>query len=114
MSLGARPIAYRPVYRLSSLLEAERNKARREEALNLLEGYLYRLRDLLDGDSSSSFEEFVQPDERLQLAQGLERSLAWLNEAAHTADAVTLRKMRDDLEYVMASRSHRPFLKTCS
>lgn len=88
------------LFSLTGILEQERNKARREESLNLLEGYLYRLRDLLEGDATSPFHEFVQPEEHARLARGLQDTLTWLHEEGQTADASTLKHMRDKLEYV--------------
>ncbi|KAG8984460.1 lumenal Hsp70 protein [Tulasnella sp. JGI-2019a] len=86
--------------RLTNILEAEAAKSRREEAYNNLEGYLYRLRDLISGDDGTPFKEFVQPAELSSLSRGLDETLQWLNEEADDADATLLWKKRNDLEKV--------------
>lgn len=85
-------------FRLAAILDAERAKVRREEALNHLEGYLYRLRDLLDADSTEPFKQFVQPAEEEKLRDGLEEAIHWMNDEADDADAATMWKKRNDLE----------------
>ncbi|KAG8930515.1 lumenal Hsp70 protein [Tulasnella sp. 418] len=85
--------------RLVAIEAAEKAKARREEAYNHLEGYLYRLRDLLEGDSKSPFMDFSQPAERELLTQKLAEGFEWLAEN-DKADATELWKKRDELEAV--------------
>jgi len=84
--------------RLADLVAGEVAKSRRDEAYNNLEGYLYRLRDLIDGHDDTPFKEFVQPSELTRLSQGLDDTLRWLNHEAETADAELLREKRTHLE----------------
>ncbi|KAG8908955.1 lumenal Hsp70 protein [Tulasnella sp. 403] len=86
--------------RLAEIVDGEQHKARREEAYNHLEGYLYRLRDLLDGDETTPFMEFVQPQEKQALTKGLEEAMAWLHEEGETADATALWNKRQHLETI--------------
>ncbi|KAG8889026.1 lumenal Hsp70 protein [Tulasnella sp. 332] len=86
--------------RLASIVEKEAAKSHRDEAYNNLEGYLYRLRDLIDGDDDTPFKEFVQPKELLSLSKGLAEALDWLNDEADAADAQLLWKKRNDLEKI--------------
>ena len=73
-------------------------KRRTEEARNHLEGYLYRLRDLLDGDSSSPFMEYSKDSERKKLAELHEETLIWMNSEGDEADQITLWAKREALE----------------
>jgi hypoxia up-regulated 1 len=73
-------------------------KRRREESRNLLETYLYRLRDLLDGDSTSPFKVYSEADERNKLSESLQETFHWLSESGDSADTIELWGKRDELE----------------
>lgn len=85
-------------FRLLAIADAEKAKARREEAYNMLEGYLYRIRDLLNGDSGTPFKEFAQPHEQKKLTEGLAETLAWLHDDSDNATADELWAKRNTLE----------------
>lgn len=77
---------------------AEAAVRRHSEALNQLEGYLYRLRDLLEGANDTPFMEFSKPEERETLQQKSAETLEWFNEEAENAEASEIWKRRDELE----------------
>lgn len=85
-------------YRLVSVDQAEMAKRRREESRNLLETYLYRLRDLLDGDSSSPFIVYSKQAERTELSNSLQETFQWLSESGDSADSIELWSKREALE----------------
>ena len=86
--------------RLATIREQEHAKVLREEAVNNLEGYLYRLRDLLDDTitSPSSFKEFVQDSELVKLQDGLVEGTKWMHSEIDKADTNTIWKKRNDIE----------------
>lgn len=74
--------------RLMAIDRLESGKRAREEARNSLEGYLYRVRDLLEDDSTESpFVKCSQQAERKAMEKKLQESFAWLSE--HDDDALT-------------------------
>jgi hypoxia up-regulated 1 len=83
---------------LAAIDSAELGKRKREEARNLLEGYLYRLRDLLDGQDDSPFIEFSKPEEREKLSESLSKTLHWMNEESDDADTNDFWTRRQKLE----------------
>jgi hypoxia up-regulated 1 len=85
---------------LAAIREQERAKVLREEAVNNLEGYLYRLRDLLDDTvtSPSTFKEFVQDSELVKLQDGLVEGMKWMHSEIDKADTATIWKKRNDIE----------------
>ena len=62
-------------------------KRRKEEARNTLEGYLYRVRDLLDEDGETPFRKCSKDNEREAMATKLEETFSWLSD--HGDDAKT-------------------------
>lgn len=72
------------------------------EAINLLEGYVYRVRDLISEAESSEtrFKEFSTEEERAHFKQLLEETADWLHVSGSEADTTTLRAKRQALEYV--------------
>ena len=67
--------------RLLAIDRLEAGKRAREEARNSLEGYLYRVRDLLEDDSTgSSSVGYSQEKERKAMEKKLEESFNWLSE----------------------------------
>lgn len=66
----------------------------------MLEGYLYRLRDYLDGEPTSPFKLYSKAEERKSLERKLEEALAWLNEHGEDAETGELWAQREALEWV--------------
>jgi hypoxia up-regulated 1 len=86
--------------RLVALDNAEATRRRKEEAHNMLEGYLYRLRDYLDGEQSSPFKLYSKPEERKSLERKMEEAFAWLSEHGEGAETGELWAQREGLEWV--------------
>ena len=88
----------------------EAAQRRREEARNSLEGYLYRLRYLLeeadesansgDGDAQAStpFGKCSKPEERKQIGEKVEETLTWLNLDGDDAQLVDFWDKKDEIE----------------
>ncbi|KAG8908730.1 lumenal Hsp70 protein [Tulasnella sp. 408] len=85
--------------RLAEIAAREAAKAKREQAFNLLEGFLYRLRDLLE-DDSNPFHEFAQPDEQARLSDKLATTMSWLHDEGEEAAADVLLAKRAELENI--------------
>lgn len=81
-----------------ALDQAELAKRRREETRNVLETYLYRLRDLLDGDPTAPFIVYSKDQERKQLSVLLEETFRWLSDSGESADVIQLLQKREALE----------------
>lgn len=74
--------------RLVAIDREEAGKRRKEEARNSLEGYLYRVRDLLDDENQETpFKKCSQEKERQAILAKLEEGFEWLHE--HGDDAKT-------------------------
>ncbi|KAG8817653.1 lumenal Hsp70 protein, partial [Serendipita sp. 399] len=86
--------------RLVAVDTAEKLRHKKEEARNMLEGYLYRLRDLLDGDEKSPFMLFSKPEERQKLEEKLKENFRWINDGAEDAEINELWSRRDDMEAI--------------
>ncbi|WRT67203.1 uncharacterized protein IL334_004169 [Kwoniella shivajii] len=87
--------------RLSSIAKFESAKFAREEARNLLEGYLYRLSGLLSPDSESkALHEYATKEERSKLQKSVDSAMEWLGDHAEEADEKTLRAKRADIEAI--------------
>jgi hypoxia up-regulated 1 len=84
--------------RLLFLDDAEATRRRKEDAHNMLEGYLYRLRDYLDGEQTSSFKLFSKPEERKSLERKLEETFAWISVHGEDAETGELWAQREALE----------------
>jgi len=91
--------------RLVALDAAERTQVEREEAVNLLEGYIYRLRDILSEaeHGQTVFKEFSTEEERVALRTLLEETAEWLLTIDADVTTSTLRAKKAALEYVYAS-----------
>lgn len=71
----------------------------REEARNLLEGYLYRLANLLDPDTDNmALQEYSTPEEQDRLRQMKDEAFEWLLENAEGADEKALKEKRFAIE----------------
>lgn len=85
--------------RLLSIASYERRRHNREEARNLLEGYLYRLQGLLNPESENkAMEEYAKPEERDALNKAMKEAFEWLADHAESAEEAVLRKKRTDIE----------------
>lgn len=84
---------------LASIASFEAARTSREEARNMLEGYLYRLTGLLDPQTdNTALQEYSKPDEQDKLRVLKEETFEWLLENAEGADEKTLREKRTELE----------------
>ncbi|GJJ09364.1 hypothetical protein Clacol_003586 [Clathrus columnatus] len=84
--------------RLLTIQRSERSKQQREEQRNLLESYLYRLRDLTGGGEDAPFIIFSKATERDEISHLLDKTSDWLNENGETADLLDLWSKREALE----------------
>ncbi|KAF5391958.1 hypothetical protein D9757_003269 [Collybiopsis confluens] len=86
----------------------EAAKARKEEARNNLESYMYRLRDLLDEENKDTpFKKCSQPSERQALMEKLEETFMWLHDKGDHADTSVLLDKRIALETLEKPIIHR-------
>ena len=83
---------------LRALDNLEVSRQLREEAHNTLEGYLYKIRDLLDDGSETPFMKCSQSSERQALSKKLSETVAWLHDEGETADTLQLWEKRSALE----------------
>ena len=65
---------------------SELAKRRKEEARNALEGYLYRVRDLLDEEGETPFRKCSKEEERQAMGEKLQEALAWLHDHGDEAE----------------------------
>ncbi|CED85320.1 Molecular chaperones GRP170/SIL1, HSP70 superfamily [Phaffia rhodozyma] len=87
--------------RLLSIDALEIARRQREEAFNRLEGYMYRLRDLLAPEKEGSiFFQFSTPEERELLRTGQSDTLEWLSEDGWDAPTKELIERRTQLENI--------------
>lgn len=83
--------------RLREVKAAETKKLAREEARNILEAFIYRVRDLVD---ESSFVEVSLEAERKAIKEKTEAANEWLWDEADTAATRELRAKKTELECV--------------
>ena len=89
--------------RLKAIDAEEGVKRRREEARNTLEGYIYKLRDLLGDDSSEApFMKCSQASERKRISEKVDEAYSWLQEHGDDAETIQYIDHRTALEYVLA------------
>ncbi|KAG7087443.1 hypothetical protein E1B28_013409 [Marasmius oreades] len=94
--------------RLRAMDVEEAAKNRKEEARNTLEGYLYRLRDLLDEENRDTpFKQCSQPSERAALEEKMEETFAWLHDRGDIAETSQLLDKRTSLEVLERPIIHR-------
>lgn len=94
--------------RLIELNKAARTKREREEAFNVLEGFLYRLRRLLSDESEDSpFTEFSTPEERAAIEKAVDEAMEWLDTEGAKAPAKALWGRRDLIEAMEKPIQHR-------
>ncbi|KAK4052307.1 lumenal Hsp70 protein [Microbotryomycetes sp. JL221] len=82
--------------RLRDIKAAEVRKMQREEARNLLEAYVYKVRDLLDNDKV--FEQVSLDHERKLIKEKVEAAMEWLWDEGDKAVTKELRTKRTDIE----------------
>lgn len=85
---------------MQALDAAERAQEAREEAVNLLEAYIYRLRDILaEAESGETiFKEFSTEEERVAIRTLLEETAEWLITIDLDVTTETLRAKKAALE----------------
>ncbi|PIL26008.1 transporter [Ganoderma sinense ZZ0214-1] len=90
-------------------IDAEENvKRRKEEARNTLEGYIYKLRDLLGDDSSGSpFMKCSQASERRRISEKVDEAYSWLQEHGDDAETIQYIDHRTALESLERPIVHR-------
>ncbi|KAJ7270749.1 Hsp70 protein-domain-containing protein [Mycena haematopus] len=82
--------------------------ARKEEARNSFEGYLYRMRDLLDEENRDTpFKHCSQEAERKAIAAKLDESFAWLHDKGDVAETSQFLDKRNALETLERPIIHR-------
>lgn len=94
--------------RLVAVDNAEKLRHKKEEARNMLEGYLYRMRDLLSGDSTSPFMLYSKEEERRKLDDRMSEAFALVNEG-DDAELAELWRRREEMEWV----NNLTFLISC-
>ncbi|KAF8315850.1 HSP70-domain-containing protein [Clavulina sp. PMI_390] len=109
LTVQVTPLASRPMSseeklnarsRLVELDLAEKAQEERAEAVNLLEGYIYRVRDLLSEAEASEteFKEFSTDDERHNFKTLLEETAEWLHEIDADVTTAILQAKKAALE----------------
>jgi hypoxia up-regulated 1 len=88
------------IYSLLNLDSSELIKRRKDEARNSLEGYLYRLRDLLEGDPLSPFMNCSTEAERRKLEEKSSEIFSWMYEFGDEASTGELWEKKDSIEWV--------------
>lgn len=82
---------------------AEQVLAQREEQRNTLEGYLYKLRDLLEGDEDKPFVKCSTPEERRKIKEKMEETMGWFQHYQDEAETAGFVEQRSGLECVLLS-----------
>ncbi|KAI9432685.1 actin-like ATPase domain-containing protein [Lactarius indigo] len=90
--------------RLIKMEAEEAAIAAREEQRNILEGYMYKLRDLLDSDSQHTFVKYSQDSERRAIGRQLKEVSNWFNTHADEAQTKDFVEKRSSLECVIVLR----------
>ena len=70
----------------------------KEEARNTLEGYLYRVRDLLEEEGETPFRKCSKEEERKAMSEKLEETFAWLHDEGEEAETKAYVDRRAALE----------------
>ncbi|TFK48246.1 actin-like ATPase domain-containing protein [Heliocybe sulcata] len=95
--------------RLAEVEYEEKAKQRKEEARNMLESYLYRIRDLMEDTSNteSPFVKCSKNSERKAIEQKLRESFEWMHDKADEAETSQLVAKRTELEALERPIVHR-------
>lgn len=90
------------IIRLRLVDYEEAGKQRKEEARNSLEGYLYRVRDLLDDSHQDTpFKKCSQESERKAIAEKVSETIAWLHDKGDLAETSQFWDKRNAVECVV-------------
>ena len=87
-------------YSLIKMEAEEAAIAAREEQRNILEGYLYKLRDLLDSDGQHPFVTHSQDVERRAISRQLKDASNWFHSHSDDAQTKDFVEKRTSLECV--------------
>ncbi|RDB23436.1 Hypoxia up-regulated protein 1 [Hypsizygus marmoreus] len=94
--------------RLRAIDIEEAAKNRKDEARNTFEGYLYRLRDLLDEENTETpFKKCSTESERKTITETLEDSFLWLHDKGDVAETSQFLDKRISLEALEKPIIHR-------
>jgi hypoxia up-regulated 1 len=94
--------------RLRAVDQEEAAKSRREEARNTFEGYLYRLRDLLNEENPEApFKKCSKDEERQSISEKLDESFQWLYDRGDLAETSQFLDKRIALETLERPIIHR-------
>ncbi|KAF7297317.1 hypothetical protein MIND_00965000 [Mycena indigotica] len=94
--------------RLRAIDLEEAAVARKEEARNTFESYLYRMRDLLDPENRDTpFKQCSQESERQAISDKLDESFAWLYDRGDVAETSQFLDKRNALETLERPIIHR-------
>ncbi|KAF7321064.1 hypothetical protein HMN09_00193800 [Mycena chlorophos] len=94
--------------RLRTIDLEEAAVARKEEARNGFESYLYRMRDLLDPENADTpFKQCSQESERQAISEKLDESFAWLYDRGDVAETSQFLDKRNALETLERPIIHR-------
>ncbi|KIM26563.1 hypothetical protein M408DRAFT_330520 [Serendipita vermifera MAFF 305830] len=85
--------------RLIAVENAEKLRHKKEEARNMLEGYLYRMRDLLAGEPTSPFMLYSKEEERQKLEQRMSEAFALIHEGDE-GELAELWRRREEMETI--------------
>lgn len=75
--------------------QAETRKKLREEARNLLEAFIYKSRDKLEG---ADLQQYATSGELSKIRSSLDQASSWIWDEGETAPTKDLRSKRTDLE----------------
>lgn len=85
--------------RLREIDAIENMKRRKEESRNNLEGYLYRLRDLIEErNPEAPFWKCSQSNERSAISSQVEETLGWMHDMADEAETSQFLEKLSGLE----------------
>ena len=91
------------VLRLAAIDAVERAAIDRGNAINHLEGYLYRVKNMLSPDATNTaLQDFSSSHERTTLAKAVEEAFEWMAEHVEAAETAILHKKREAIEYVLS------------
>ena len=92
--------------RLAAIDAVERAAIDRGNAINHLEGYLYRVKNMLSPDATNTaLQDFSSSHERTTLAKAVEEAFEWMAEHVEAAETAILHKKREVVEYVLSLSS---------
>lgn len=85
--------------RLAAINAVEMAAVERGDAVNYLEGYLYRLRNMLSPDATNkALHDFSSSHEKSALTTAVEEAFEWLAEHVEAAETAILHKKREAVE----------------